>query len=77
MRTWKMNPNCLDRLRYWLWRQSDALKDMKIKRSPVDNGYYAVFSGWGAEDLEWLFHGILRRRIACFGGYENAWHLFG
>lgn len=49
---------------------------MKIRKG-IDKHWYAVFpSNYDAERWEWLFIHVLRRRVACFGQYENAYLLF-
>jgi hypothetical protein len=48
---------------------------MKIKRG-IDKGIYAVFrTNMDAEKMEWLFVSLLRRRVSCFNGYDNAFRL--
>ena len=50
---------------------------MKIQRGWA-GGYFVVFrDNLEAEKWDWLFGKILRRRIAHFGNFENAYHLFG
>jgi hypothetical protein len=50
---------------------------MKIRKGCY-GGYYAVFpDSEAAEKWYWLFWRVLRRPIACFGQFENAYYLFG
>lgn len=49
---------------------------MKIERG-INGRLYVVFqTNVDAERYEWFFSTILRRRIACFDGYDNAYQLF-
>lgn len=49
---------------------------MRIARG-LDGALYVVFSSdIAAERMRWLFWSILRRRVACFGQYDNAYRLF-
>ena len=48
---------------------------MKIKYG-IDGRLYAVFSdSYFAAKWDWLFVRILRRRLSCFGGYENSYQI--
>lgn len=48
---------------------------MKIKRGN-DNGIYAVFENEEAAcKFSFVFRTLMRRHMACFGGYFNAWRL--
>lgn len=50
---------------------------MKIRKG-IFGGYFAVFpDNVTAEKWEWLFGRILRRPIAHYGQFENAYYLFG
>lgn len=50
---------------------------MKIRKGCY-GGYFVVFpDNVAAEKWDWLFWKILKRPIACYGQFENAYHLFG
>lgn len=50
---------------------------MKIRKGCY-GGYFVVFQDADeAYKWNWLFWKILKRPIACYGQFENAYHLFG